>query len=231
MPTAGPYRLERQLSRCEVGDVWSGAGERGRPVTVARLNELASADERWRGAFQAAAEALGQAGADRLPVTASDHAAERPWVACSGPEGSAAEIFTALGQTLEPVAPVPGPPPAAGETTAEPPADPVRAESAPAEPEPPTIPFQAVPRPASAQPVSAQPVSAQPVSAQPVSAQPVSGDSMSNLPAFGNPISAVPVSATPTSYPRTADDGPRPDRLLLLIVTLVSLLVGAAAGA
>jgi len=46
MQTAGAYRLQRRLSTCEVGDVWSGADDRGRSVTVAVLNDRASADDR-----------------------------------------------------------------------------------------------------------------------------------------------------------------------------------------
>ncbi|GIE84761.1 hypothetical protein [Actinoplanes regularis] len=227
MPTAGPYRLQRRLSSCEVGDVWSAADARGLPLTVARLNELASADDRWRSAFAAASEALGQSESDRLPIVDSDHASNRPWVACSGTGAGAAEIFTALGQQLQPVAAEHGPP-AADDATVGRDLDFVRPE-----PDPPTVPFQPVARPISAQPVSAaagQPVSAYPGSPQPVSGRPVSGDPSSGLPAFGDPISAAPISAAPPPYGRIGD-GPRPDRLLLLIVALVSLLLGAAAGA
>lgn len=120
MQTAGPYRLQRALSSCEVGDVWSAIDEKGRSVTVAVLNDRASVDERWRGAFAAAAEALGQTGADQLPIVASDHDGARPWVACAVERGAgAAEIFSALGQRLGPV-PVPAAPvdPPAEETTA-----------------------------------------------------------------------------------------------------------------
>jgi hypothetical protein len=251
MPTAGPYRLERQLSSCDVGDVWSGVDPQGRPVTVAQLNELASADDRWRGAFMAAAEALGQSETDRLPVAGADHAGDRPWVACVDEEGSggAAEIFTVLGQQLRPVGSAPAPLSAAGDAGLRQTSDPVRAQSAPVEP--PTVPFQAVPHaiatpvsavsahpvsahpvsahPVSAHPVSTHPVSAHPVSSQPVSGYPVSGNPMSGLPAFGTPISAVPASGIPTAQ-REIGKGPRPDRLLVVIVALVALLIGAAGG-
>ncbi|WIM98007.1 hypothetical protein ACTOB_001576 [Actinoplanes oblitus] len=249
MPTAGPHRLQRQLSSCEVGDVWSGVDEHGRPVTVAQLNELASADERWRAAFRAASEALGAAETDGLPIAGSDHDGERPWVACPEAAGSggAAEIFTVLGQRLRPAFAGEGAPSAAG--------DPVVAQasaSVRAEPDPPTVPFQPVP-PATAvpaqpaathpvpiqpvtthavatRPVSGHPVSGHPVSGHPVSGHPMSGAPASGLPSFGNPISVVPISGAAGAY-RQAGGKPRPDRLLLLIVALVSLLIGAAIGA
>lgn len=106
MQTAGPFRLQRSLSFCDVGDVWSGVDDQGQPVTIAVLNERASADDRWRDAFAAAAEALGEAGADQLPITDSDHDAARPWVACTMEHGpGAAQIFVALGRRMEPAAP------------------------------------------------------------------------------------------------------------------------------
>ncbi|BCJ45204.1 hypothetical protein GCM10010168_70050 [Actinoplanes ianthinogenes] len=236
MSTAGPNRLDRRLSTCEVGDVWSGADAQGRPMTVAQLNELASADDRWRSAFRAASEALGAAEDDGLPIAGSDHDAERPWVACPEVPGSggAAEIFTVLGQQLRPAF--------AGET----------ALSVRTEPDPPTVPFQPVTpgsvaaaqptathpvpiqpvatHPVAAHPVSAQPISGHPVSGRPLSGRPTSGPPTSGLPSFGNPISVVPISGGSPAY-RQSGVGPRPDRLLLLIVALVSLLVGAAIGA
>lgn len=41
MQTAGPYRLQRPLSTCDVGDVWSGVDSQGHSVTVAVLEDLA----------------------------------------------------------------------------------------------------------------------------------------------------------------------------------------------
>ncbi|AEV82502.1 translation initiation factor IF-2 [Actinoplanes sp. SE50] len=195
MPTAGPYRLQRQLSSCEVGDVWSGVDAQGRPVTVAQLNELASADDRWRGAFAAASEALGQSDTDRLPIDGSDHLGERPWVACPEGEGQgdAAEIFTVLGQKLRPVTagpPVETPPPASGDAVVEQHSDSVRREQ-----DPPTAPFPPVPSPfpaAAGHPVSAQPFAAQPVSAQPMSAQPMSAQPWPATPGPAQPMSAQP---------------------------------------
>ncbi|MFI1988178.1 hypothetical protein [Actinoplanes sp. NPDC020271] len=211
MPTAGSYRLEHQLSSCTVGEVWSGADEQGRPVTVARLNELASADSRWRDAFAAATETLAASETDRLAVTGSDLAGERPWVASDGDAGA---IFTVLGQDLTPVGAVPATLSAAGMATDHQP-DSVRTESRPSvEGEPPTEPLR---------PVLTDP-------AQPVSAAPVSGLPTSGLPSFDQPVSAVPVSGAPAPY-RGMGSPPRPGRLLLLIVGLVSLLVGAAGGA
>lgn len=246
MPSAGPYRLERQLSSCTVGDVWAGVDAQGRPVTVAQLNELASADDRWRGAFAAAAGTLGQAETDHLPVTGSDHAGDRPWVACATIAGSsdAAAIFTVLGQRLEPVA----------HQDQDQIPDLVRTEPAPVAPaEPATTPFPPVPRAApapraaavAAQPVSAHPVSAHPVSGRPVSAHPVaahpgsaqptsgypiSASPASGRPASGSPVSAVPISGGSSPYARIGLK-PRPGNLLVVIVGLVALLVGAAGGA
>ncbi|GAA2902027.1 hypothetical protein Acy02nite_10480 [Actinoplanes cyaneus] len=211
MPTAGSYRLEHQLSTCTVGDVWSSVDAQGRPVTVARLNELASADDRWRQAFAAAAETLAASETDQLVVTDADLSGERPWVAS---DGAAGEIFSLLGQNLTPVGAVPASLSAAGDATHQT-SDAVRTESAPAtETDPPTLPFQ---------PVLTD--SARPVPAVPVSAQPASG-----LPAFDRPVSAVPVSGAPTPY-RGMGSPERPGRLLVVIVGLVSLLVGAAGGA
>lgn len=130
MQTAGQYRLQQALSTCEVGDVWSGVGAGGESVTVAVLNELASADDRWRGAFAAAADALANATADRLPIVGTDYQGPRPWVACA-PErgGGAAQIFEVLGQRLVPVVvappepepePAPAPEPAPSTTDPEP---------------------------------------------------------------------------------------------------------------
>jgi hypothetical protein len=185
MQTAGPYRLQQQLSRCLVGDVWSSVDVEGRPVTVAVLNEQASADQRWRGAFASAADALANAGTDQLPIVGCDHAAERPWVACADERGAgAAQLFTVLGQQVEPVG---GPPPeatAALQIAADPgqesPSSPVPAEPA---------------QPISAQPVPAQPISAQPASAQPVPAQPVPVQPFSVQPSSVQPFSVQPVSA------------------------------------
>src|SRR3954469_13249176 len=99
METAGPYRLQQALGRCEVGDVWAGVDDRGSSVTVAVLNDRASADERWRAAFAAPADALSRAGADRLPIAGSDHHTQRPWVACPAEYApSAGHLFVALGQ-------------------------------------------------------------------------------------------------------------------------------------
>ncbi|GAA4599580.1 hypothetical protein BJY16_003129 [Actinoplanes octamycinicus] len=244
MSTAGPNSLQRRLSSCEVGDVWSGVDERGRPVTVARLNELASADERWRGAFRAASEALAAADGDGLPIAGSDHDGERPWVACPGAAGAggAAEIFTVLGQQLRPAFAGEGSPSGAG--------DPVVAHDAAfvrPEPDPPTVPFQPVTpapsvpaqrtatspvpvQPVATHPISAQPASGHPVSGHPAAGGPTSGPPSSGLPSFGNPISVVPISGSSPPY-RQSGGKPRPERLLLLIVALVSVLVGAAIGA
>jgi hypothetical protein len=304
MPTAGPNRLQRLLSTCEVGDVWTAVDAQNRPVTVAQLNELASADDRWRGAFQAASEALGQSETDRLPIDAADHTGERPWVACPEVAGSggAAEIFTVLGQQLRPAFAArsagDGSPSGAGAAASQQASDSVRSEPAPREPDPPTVPFQPVPpppqmpaqqtvthpvpiqpmhgqpmpvqpvhgqpvpghqmpgqavhgqpmpvhpvsaQPVSSWPVSAQPVSSQPVSSHPVSAHPVSGFPVSGhpnsgppgagLPAFGHPVSAVPISGTPRPYAEVNNRKARPDRMLLAVVAVVSLLIGGAAGA
>ncbi len=104
MHTVGPYRLLTALSSCEVGGTWSGVDDAGRPVTIAVLNDRASADQRWRDAFAAAAATLAEAGADQLPIVASDHAGTHPWVACAVERGpGAAQIFAALGQRLIPV--------------------------------------------------------------------------------------------------------------------------------
>jgi hypothetical protein len=153
MPTAGPYRLQRALSSCEVGDVWSGVDERGRSVTVAVLNERAAADDRWRGAFAAAADALGQAGADQLPIVGADHDTGRPWVACAVERGAgAAEIFSVLGlqlRTVPGIVPVPAEPASAtGPTPAPDPAPTSPGEEPtlwmPPPPEPATGPGRAV---------------------------------------------------------------------------------------
>jgi hypothetical protein len=105
MQTAGQYRLQVPLSSCQVGDVWSGTDERGGSVTVAVLNERAAADDRWRDAFAAAADALAGAGADQLPIVGEDHQGTRPWVACAAERGAgAAQIFEALGQHMQPAA-------------------------------------------------------------------------------------------------------------------------------
>ncbi|WP_436522262.1 hypothetical protein [Actinoplanes sp. HUAS TT8] len=214
MSTAGPYRLEHRLSTCTVGDVWSGADAQGRPVTVARLNELASADDRWRGAFAAATETLARSETDHLPVAGADHDGERPWVASADDAG---EIFRALGQVLTSVDT------AFGNTEDQDP-DGVRTEPAPVtEAEPPTRPLEPVT-------VSAQPVSAVPVSSRPASGHPLSERPTSALPAFDRPVSAVPVSGAPMPYAQIGRP-PQPGRLLVLIVGLVSLLVGVAGGA
>jgi hypothetical protein len=200
MRTAGQYRLQQALSSCEVGDVWSGADDRGRSVTVAVLNERASVDGRWRGAFAAAADALAQASADQLPIVGADHAGPRPWVACASERGAgAAQIFEALGQRLQPAsAPTPAAnqDPHAEEPTAWTPLVPQQSVAQPAPNGSPPASREdtrqghnpwdlppapagddlerttAVPRQRPAQsPV--RPMSTQPVSAQPVPAQPV----------------------------------------------------------
>ncbi|GLY01615.1 MULTISPECIES: hypothetical protein [Actinoplanes] len=186
MQTAGQYRLEQALSTCEVGEVWSGVDAGGETVTVAVLNERASADDRWRGAFAAAADALAHA-ADRLPIVDADHAAERPWVACARERGGgAAQIFEALGQRLQ-VIPEPEPEP---------------------EPEP-VAPISVAP--VSAAPVSAAPVSAAPVSAAPVSASPFTASPFavpSVTPSAHEPFVPLSVPAEPAPTPIFA---PKPE--------------------
>ncbi|MFC4145206.1 hypothetical protein ACFO0M_02955 [Micromonospora mangrovi] len=233
MQTAGQYRLQVALSSCQVGDVWSGTDERGRPVTVAVLNERASVDDRWRDAFAAAAEALGQAGADQLPIVGADHQGARPWVACAAERGAgAAQIFEALGQHLQPVAPTPAaqpgpvhPAPVPVPSTAAPatppgaddwaptqalpvqpgPHQPLAGESAPTEALPVlSAPTQAMPA------VAAPAVPVQPTPAEPVQPEPPTTPMVvqQTPPALrpGEPVPVQPVSGHP--YPSTVESRP-----------------------
>lgn len=197
MQTAGQYRLQAPLSNCQVGDVWSGTDEVGRSVTVAVLNERASVDDRWRDAFAAAAEALGEAGADQLPIVGADHQGARPWVACAAERGAgAAQIFEALGQHLQPAVAQPAP-----------------AQSGPVHPGPVPVPVPS----ASAQPPATRPVAedwapTQALPVQPGPRQPVTGESAPTeaLPVLSAPTQAMPEVTTPIQPTQAGPVPPAP---------------------
>ncbi|MFD0742490.1 hypothetical protein ACFQ1L_12125 [Phytohabitans flavus] len=62
MQPGNPYHLIEAVGSCQVGSVWSAIDPQGRSLMVALLDPNVATDQRWREAFQEAANALVQAG-------------------------------------------------------------------------------------------------------------------------------------------------------------------------
>lgn len=166
------HRLIETLGWCPVGTVWSAVTHQDRPVTVAVLSGVAASDQRWRAAFENAANSLARPQPGGPQILYADFAAATPWVACAADAGPGAErIFIALGMQYQPRPPAHDGPMSPVPATTSP------ANGAPApEHAEDTQPTQRLELGSSAEPV--RPFSAAPVSATPVSATPVSGPSM-----------------------------------------------------
>ncbi|WP_345070601.1 hypothetical protein [Phytohabitans flavus] len=213
-----------------MGSVWSAIDPQGRSLMVALLDPNVATDQRWREAFQEAANALVQAGEPGYLY--ADFASGSPWVAYAAENGVGAErVFLALGMDFQPVPPDGlGPmdytpvepttqlttPPQAPDTAAQQqplPPDVIEA-STPAE-APPTTVFPPVqpgpPATESAQPVAAQhsPAPA-PVVPQPAPAPaPVEQADESNQPTHA--IQLPPMTPPPVApWPSTAAPQPAP---------------------
>nr|MDT0656915.1 hypothetical protein [Micromonospora sp. DSM 115978] len=201
-----PYQLIEVLGSCQVGSVWSAVDGQGTRLTVAVLDAAVAADERWRAAFTATANALAQPEAGGPHYLWADFSAPAPWVAYPVGEGGGAEqMFLALGMDYQPVPPDTG---AAGHP-AERPLDGTaettqRLEPAPAQPADAGPPQ---PAPTDAQPAGPQPVEAQPVGPQPQSPAPVGYSPEVYVPAQQSPAPHVPAQRQPVSgapYPVSA---------------------------
>ncbi|MFC0533232.1 hypothetical protein [Phytohabitans kaempferiae] len=87
-----------------MGSVWSAIDPQGRSLMVALLDPNVATDQRWREAFQEAANALVQAGEPGYLY--ADFASGSPWVAYAAENGVGAErVFLALGMDFQPVPP------------------------------------------------------------------------------------------------------------------------------
>jgi len=104
MQPGNPYHLIEAVGSCQVGSVWSAIDPQGRSLMVALLDPNVATDQRWREAFQEAANALVQAGEPGYLY--ADFASASPWVAYSAENGIGAErVFLALGMDFQPVPP------------------------------------------------------------------------------------------------------------------------------
>lgn len=104
MQPGNPYHLIEAVGSCQVGSVWSAIDPQGRSLMVALLDPNVATDQRWREAFQEAADALVRAGEPGYIY--ADFAASSPWVAYSAEHGIGAErVFLALGMDFQPVPP------------------------------------------------------------------------------------------------------------------------------
>lgn len=240
MQAESPYRYTHMLGACQVGKAWAAVDKEGQFATVAVLDGAAAADERWRAAFGAAANALAQA-AGGHPYADADLSAAHPWVAYRANEGHAPQrLFQSLGLDYQPVPdlPVSAPPASAPPASAPPVSGVPQQVSGPPTPvsgtpelveHPPQLPWAMHVAPTSGQPVSASP---QPVSAAPSSAPPT------------RPVSAAPQSpayagnATPAFDPfpttegrRIAPVAPKPKRpnwILISGALVLAILAGTA---
>jgi hypothetical protein len=112
MQPDGPYQLIEALGSCQVGTVWSAVDAKGRSLTIAVLDPAVAADQRWRDAFAATADALLRPEAGGPHFLSADYAASSPWVACVAGEGPGAErVFLDLGMEYRPAS---SPDPAGG---------------------------------------------------------------------------------------------------------------------
>jgi hypothetical protein len=104
MQPGSPYHLIEAVGSCQVGSVWSAIDPQGRSLMVALLDPNVATDQRWREAFQEAANALVQAGEPSYLY--ADFASGSPWVAYAAENGVGAErVFLALGMDFQPVPP------------------------------------------------------------------------------------------------------------------------------
>lgn len=104
MQPGSPYHLIEAVGSCQVGSVWSAIDPQGRSLMVARLDPNVATDQRWREAFQEAANALVQAGEPSYLY--ADFTSGSPWVAYAAENGVGAErVFLALGMDYQPVPP------------------------------------------------------------------------------------------------------------------------------
>lgn len=233
-----PYQMIEVLGSCQVGTVWSAVDVQGRALTVAILSATAGADQRWREAFAAAANALGQPQSGGPHFLYADFTAATPWVACAVDGGSGAErVFLALGQEYQPVPPDfgdsagpvttvrsgatagVGPPTAGPLTAATPPLDDAevtqRVPAVGSRPAAGMNPWSAGPpvSPAApAAPVSAPPAApVAPVSSPPVSPAPQAGPPQASPPAAGR-APASRASGSAPAIPRPVPSAaPAPD--------------------
>ncbi|MGW3787185.1 hypothetical protein ACWD5Z_21555 [Micromonospora chokoriensis] len=227
------------LGACQVGKAWAAVDGEGQFATVAVLDGAAAADERWRAAFGAAANALAQA-AGGHPYADADLSAAHPWVAYRANEGHAPQrLFQSLGLDYQPVPdlPVSAPPASAPPASAPPVSGVPQQVSGPPTPvsaapelveHPPQLPWAMHAAPVSGQPVSAspQPVSGAPTS--PAAAQNETSMAISN-PAL--PFSAAhdPLNGTGRRIAPVRREPKRP-RWILPVGALVIALVAGAGG-
>ncbi|GAA4451796.1 hypothetical protein [Phytohabitans houttuyneae] len=201
MQPGSPYHLIEAIGSCQVGSVWSAIDPQGRSLMVALLDPNVAIDQRWREAFQEAANALVQAGEPGWLY--ADFASGAPWVAYSAENGIGAErVFLALGMDFQQV-----PPDGTGPLDHAPYEPATQVTPPPAPPEQPTAPAQQPLPPGiidTATPAEAPPTTvfppvqpgppaaeqAQPVAAQQPPAQP---------PAPAAPQSAPPAPAAPAA--------------------------------
>ncbi|MEU7943058.1 hypothetical protein AB0C50_00080 [Micromonospora taraxaci] len=243
MQAESPYRYTHMLGACQVGKAWAAVDKEGQFATVAVLDGAAAADERWRAAFGAAANALAQA-AGGHPYADADLSAAHPWVAYRANEGHAPQrLFQSLGLDYQPVPdlPVSAPPASAPPAPAPPVSGVPQQVSGPPTPvsgtpelveHPPQLPWAMHAAPTSGQPVSAspQPVSAAPSS--PASTQPVSATPQA--PVYTTSAEQVsPFDPFPTSGGRRiAPVAPKPRRPNWIFITgaVVLTLVAGTTG-
>ncbi|PWR08647.1 hypothetical protein DKT68_14695 [Micromonospora acroterricola] len=164
MQPDGPYRFTHVLGGCQVGKAWAAIDGQGRLVTVAVLDATVAANQTWREAFTATANALAQTPGGQQFAYA-DFGADAPWVAYPAEVGPGAEkLFRALGQDYQPVqGTIAGPSPAPG--PAAPVSVPQQQVSAPPQPvsgapqisAPPYAPWALHGDPIPVQPISAAP--------------------------------------------------------------------------
>jgi hypothetical protein len=211
----GTYQLINAVGTCRVGTVWSAVDAQGTPVTVAVLDAAVAADQRWRDAFAAAANAI-QDEAGGTGYLHADFSAPEPWVACAAGDGPGAEqVFRALGMDYLAMPPDEPSTPTAGALR------PATPQPAPPQPDG-AAPGSPAPSPREHPPTGLLPVAGSPVPTPPApipsgsgSPPPESSVSPAQVPDMPPPASEVPsppltVPPPPSETPQSPVAGPLP---------------------
>ncbi|MFE9653364.1 hypothetical protein [Micromonospora sp. NPDC006431] len=209
MQPVGPYRFTEALGVCQVGTAWWAVDGQDRLVTVAILDGAAAADQPWRDAFAAAANAMALAQGGQRYVSA-DFTAAKPWVAYPSEEGMGVQrLFQDLGMDLHPM-----------ESAAE-----ILIPETGTIAEPPES-VSGVPASGASSPTSGVPLpwAMHAAVSQPVSSPPESGDPQSVAVPPPDPVASPGRRITPSAPPR------RRARVLVLVLALVLVMAVTGAG-